>query len=165
MADKVKKAAQGGQDHVGAHGAFGVVPDPEEPEAMPQLSVKELDGYFSSLANAATTEKDILAALVISNATLTTSNATLTATVANLQKQLANLGKAPTPHRETTRQRRTCPNCKKEVYHAEDDCCDLKKNAHLSHPGWRSRLLWRRGSSVSLDKNKDKENNFFCIIN
>ena len=56
MADKVKKAAQGGQDHVGAHGAFGVVPDPEEPEAMPQLSVKELDGYFSSLANAATTE-------------------------------------------------------------------------------------------------------------
>ena len=47
MADKFKKAAQGGQDHVGAHGAFGVVPDPEEPEAIPQLSVKELDGPFS----------------------------------------------------------------------------------------------------------------------
>ena len=73
MADKVKKSAQGGQDHFGSHGAFGKVLDPEEPEAMPQLSVEELDGYFSSLANAATTEKDILAAMVISNATLTTS--------------------------------------------------------------------------------------------
>ena len=47
MADKVKKATQGGQDHFGSHGAFGKVPDPEEPEAIPQLSVKELDGPFS----------------------------------------------------------------------------------------------------------------------
>ena len=62
---------------------------------MPQLSVADLDGYFSSLANAATTEKDILAALVKSNSTLTTSNASLIATVANLQKQLANIGKNP----------------------------------------------------------------------
>ena len=73
MADKVKKAAQGGQDHFGAHGAFDKVPGPKE--AMPQLSVEELDSYFSSLANAATKEKDILAALVRSNATITTSNA------------------------------------------------------------------------------------------
>ena len=62
MADKVKKAAQGGQDHFGAYDAFGKVPRQEE--AMPQLSVEEIDGYFSSLENAATTEKDILAALV-----------------------------------------------------------------------------------------------------
>ena len=97
MADKVKKSAKGGQDHFGAHGAFGKVPNPEAPEALPQLSVEELDGYFSSLANVATTEKDILAALARSNATFTTRNATLRATVANLQKKLANLGKNPTP--------------------------------------------------------------------
>ena len=101
---------------------------------MPQLSVAELDGYFSSLENASTTEKDILAALVKS-----TSNASSTATVANLLKQLANIGK--TPHRETTRQRRNCPNCKKDVYHSPEDFYELKKNDHLRHPGWRSRLL------------------------
>ena len=93
MAEKVKKTAQGGQYHFGAHDAFYKVPGPEE--EMLQLSVVELDGYFSSLANAATTEKDILDALVKSNANLTTSNTSLTATVANLQKQLANLGKTP----------------------------------------------------------------------
>ena len=64
MADKVKKAAKGGQDHFGAHGAFDEVPTPEAPEALPQLSVEELDGYFHSLSNVATTEKDILAELV-----------------------------------------------------------------------------------------------------
>ena len=55
MADKVKKDVKGGQDHCGAHGAFDKVPTPEAPEALPQLSVEELDGYFNSLANAATT--------------------------------------------------------------------------------------------------------------
>ena len=78
-------------------------------------------------------------ALVKINATLATSNASLTVTVANLQKQFANLGK--TPYQETTRKRSTCPNCKKEVYHSPEVCYELKKNAHLRHPGWRSRLL------------------------
>ena len=49
------------------------------------------------------------------------------ATLANLQKQLANLGKTPTPPRENNRQRRACPNFKKDVYHASDDCYELKK--------------------------------------
>ena len=107
---------------------------------MPQLSVAELDGYFSSLANAVTTEKDILAALAKSNATLTTSNASLTSTIADLQRKLATIGKN-NPRREPTRQRKNCPNCKKEVYHSPDDFYGLKKNAHLRHLGWRSRLL------------------------
>ena len=55
MSDKFKKAAKGRQDHFGAHGAFDKVPNREAPEALPQLSIEELDGYFSSLANAATT--------------------------------------------------------------------------------------------------------------
>ena len=105
------------------------------------MSVEDLYGYFNSLANAATTEKDILAALVKRNATLTSSNATLTATVAKLQKQLANLGKTPPPPRENNRQLRTFPNCKKEVYHAADNCYGLMKNAYMRHPEWRSRLL------------------------
>ena len=112
MADKSKKAAKGGQYHFGAHGAFDKVPGPEE--AIPQLSIEELDGYFSSLENSATKEKEILAELVRSNVTLTTSNASLIAILANLQKQLANIGKTPIPHRETTtRKIRKCPNCKK----------------------------------------------------
>ena len=93
MAKKVKKTAQGGQDHFGAHGAFDKVPIPEG--GITKLSIAELDRYFSSLANAATTEKDFLAALAKSNAILTTKNASLTATVANFQKQLVNIGKTP----------------------------------------------------------------------
>ena len=55
MAKKFNNTAQSRQDHFGAHGAFDKVPGPEG--EMPQLSVAELDGYFSSLANADTTEK------------------------------------------------------------------------------------------------------------
>ena len=84
MSEKVKNTAQGRQDHFGAHGAFDKVHGPEE--EIPQLSVADLDGYFISLANSANTEKDILSALVKSNATLTTRNASLTATIENLQK-------------------------------------------------------------------------------
>ena len=90
MADKVK------QDHFGAHGAFDKVPNPEAPEALPRLSVEDLNGYFSPLANAATTEKDILATLVRINATLTTSNATLTATVSTY-KNSWQPGEDPNP--------------------------------------------------------------------
>ena len=106
MDKKVKKTAQGVQDHFEAHGAFDK--ETAQEEEFPQLSVTELGGYFSSLANAATTEKDILDALVKSNATLATSNASLTATISDLQKQLVTIGK--TPRREPTRKRRNCPN-------------------------------------------------------
>ena len=119
MAKKVKKTAQGRQDHFGEHGAFDKE-TAQEGEFL-QLSVAELDGCFSSLANAATTEKYILAALVKSNETLTTSNASLTATISDLQRQLATTGKN-NPQREPTRQRRNYTNCKKEVYHLPDDC-------------------------------------------
>ena len=59
IANNVKKAAQGGQDRFGAHGVFNKVPGPEEAEAIPQLSVQELDSYFSSLENAATREGNL----------------------------------------------------------------------------------------------------------
>ena len=90
---KVKKTAQGGQDHFGAHGDFDK--ETTQEGELPQMSVTDLDGCFSSLDNAATTEKDILAALVKSNAALATSNASLTATIADLKKQLATIRKTP----------------------------------------------------------------------
>ena len=55
MAKKIKKSAQGGLDHFGENCAFDKVPGTEG--EMLQLYVVELDGYFSSLANAAKTEK------------------------------------------------------------------------------------------------------------
>ena len=61
------------------------------------MSTEELDGYFRSLANAARTEKDILAVLVKSNATLTTSNTYLTANIADLQRLLTSIGKSTKP--------------------------------------------------------------------
>ena len=98
MAEKVKKTAQVVQDHIGENGAF--YKESTQEVGIPQLSTAELDGYFRSLANAATTEKYILAALVKSNATLTTSNASLTATIADLQRQLLVIGKTNNPCRE-----------------------------------------------------------------
>ena len=138
MAKKFKNTAQGGQYHFGAHGALDK--ETAQEGELPQLSFAELDGYFKSLANAATTEKDILAALVKSNAALITRNAYLTATIADLQRQLATIGNNNT-RREPTRQMSNYPNCKKEVYHSPDDYYEMEKNAHLRHPGWRSRLL------------------------
>ena len=84
MNEKVKKTAQGRQDHFGAHGDFDK--ETAQEGELPQLSVSELDRYFRSLANAATTEKYILAALVKSNVALIISNASLTATIADLKK-------------------------------------------------------------------------------
>ena len=154
IAGRVKKTAQGVQYQFGAHGAF----DKEitQEGGIPQLPNKELDGYFRSLVNAATEENDILAALVKSNATLTTSNASLTATIADLQRKLAAIGKTTNPWRESTRQRKFFPNCKKEVYHYPNECYELKKNSHLRHPGWWRRLLWRCASTKYLYNNKDK---------
>ena len=126
MAEKVKKTAQGGQYHYGAHGAFDK--ETTQEGGVPQLSTAELDGYFSSLANTATTEKDILAVLVKSNVNLTTRNSSLTSTIADLQRQLETIGKN-NPRTEPTRKRKNCPNCKREVYHSPDDCYELKKNA------------------------------------
>ena len=138
MEDKVKQTAQGRQDQFGAHGAFEK--EGTEGVGVLQLSTKELDRYFCSLVNAVTTDKDTLVALVNSNATLATSNATLTDTVADLQNQLESIGRVTNPQRDPTRQKRACPNCKKEVFHSANDCYELKKNAHLRHPGWWSRL-------------------------
>ena len=138
MAEKVKKNAQSVQDQFGAHGAFEK--ECAKGGGVPQFSIEELNGYFHSLANAATTEKETLTKLVKSNATITTSNATLTTTIAGLQNKLDTIGMGTNPHRDPTRQKRTCPNCKKQVSHSADDCYEFKKNSHISHPRWKSKV-------------------------
>ena len=105
-----ENTAQGGQDQFGAHGTFEK--EGTKGGGIPQLLIKELDRYFQSLANASTTEKETLAELGDSNATLTTSNATLTATIAELQKQLEAIERGTNPRIDPTRHKRTCPNCK-----------------------------------------------------
>ena len=76
------------------------------------MLIEELDGYFHSLENAATTEKETLTELVKINATITTRNATLTATIAGLQKKLDTIGRGTNPRKDPAKPKRTCPNCK-----------------------------------------------------
>ena len=101
---------QGGQDQFGAHGAFEK--EGKKGGGVPHLSIKELNGYFDSLDNSTTTEKETLTELVKSNETLTTSNATLTATIAGLQNQLGTIGRGKKPRKDPAKPKRTCPNCK-----------------------------------------------------
>ena len=78
--------------------------------------MEEIKFYFDSLAISATTEKQTLAELVKSNATLTTRNATLTATIAGLQQQFHTTErgtKGTNPREDPENPKRTCSQCKK----------------------------------------------------
>ena len=122
--------------------------------------LKNSTGYFSSLEKCCPLQRRTYRLLPVRiNATLAAaSNASLTAALADLQKRLSKPWEDPQPpHRETTRQRHDRPDCKEEVYRAANDCCELKNNAHLRHPGWRSRFFLWRGSNIIIDINKDKE--------
>ena len=70
----------------------------EKGGGVPQFSIEELDRYFHSFSNVATTENEILARLVKIIATLTTSNAILTAAISELQKQLEAIGRGKKLH-------------------------------------------------------------------
>ena len=149
----MKNTAQSGQDQFGAHGAFEKKRG--KGGGVPKFLIEDLKGYFDSLANAATTEKQTLAELVKSNATLTTRNATLTPSIVELQKKLGTIGRGTNTRKDPENQKRTCSNCKKEVFHSVDDCYKVEKNAHILPQVWKSRVL-RSGSSNVLDSNKDK---------
>ncbi len=132
---KVITKAQHGQDQFGAANHVS--------NQAPQTQGDALDEYFDALAAAATTDKNVLEELVTSNATLTKANAELVSANAALTKANAALtakvnGKASPA--AGARKPKLCPNCKKEVYHAPDDCFELEKNKDKRPPGWRSRL-------------------------
>jgi len=120
-----------------------------------------LEGYFDNLAAAATNEKAVLDQLVANNTKLAATNATLAAAVKSLQEDMKNVrleiqGLKPSSgggrgraggrngngngNGESFGTKRLCPNCKREVYHAPDDCYKLEKNAGKRPAGWRSRL-------------------------
>ena len=110
----MKNTAQSGQDQFGAHGAFEKKRG--KGGGVPKFLIEDLKGYFDSLANAATTEKQTLAELVKSNATLTTRNATLTATIAGLQQQFHTIERGTNgtnPREDPENPKRTCSQCKK----------------------------------------------------
>ena len=65
-------------------------------------NMNSLEGYFTNLASATTTEKELLTQLVLNNTTLTTTNESLAALVKkqasdlkNLEREIVRLKKTP----------------------------------------------------------------------
>ena len=95
--------------------------------------VKNLEGYFDKLADAATNDKDVLQQLVLNNTTMATSNKSLVALIKNQQNEIKNLerelSRYKKPSQASARNPPTlCANCKKEGYHQPQDCYELAKN-------------------------------------
>ena len=61
------------------------------PDAPPPAQTEALDEYFDALVAVASTEKEILGDLVLSNTVLTKSNAELTETTVKLTKIIDDL--------------------------------------------------------------------------
>ena len=105
-----------------------------------------LEGYFDTLAAAASTDQNVLAELVESVAKLTKTNAELVQAVASLTKAnevLRNPGQQGGRSGRGGGEWRTkkhCKNCKLEVFHAPDDCFELEKNKERRFRGWVSRM-------------------------
>ena len=130
--------------------------------APPPPTAQELEGYFDNLAAAATNEKAVLDQLVSNNTKLAATNATLAAAVKSLQEEMKTVrlevqglkassggggggrGRGGNGNDTGTGEgfgtKRLCPNCKREVYHAPDDCFELAKNASRRPAGWRTRI-------------------------
>ena len=115
----------------------------------------EMEGFFDNLAAAATNDKAVLAQLIENKTKLVNTNEELAASVKNLtnenrqlQKEIntiqrrvgGNMGDNTTDNARGSGSSRRCPNCKREVYHAPDECYKLEKNASRRPAGWRSGL-------------------------
>ena len=109
-----------------------------------------MEGYFDNLAAAAMTEKDTLAEMVRAIANLTESNEVLTKTNAALTHQMTVLQKAKGPNNPRNprngagagppKEKKLCPNCKQEVFHAPTDCFELPANAAKRPNNWVTRV-------------------------
>ena len=94
-------------------------------------------------------DQSTLAEMVRSMSNLTESNEVLTKTNASLTHQLAVLKKAKGPNNRNPRngagvappkERKLCPNCKIEVFHAPADCFELPANAAKRPDNWVTRI-------------------------
>ena len=152
----MKRQAEGGQYQFG----WAVLEARAGGSATPggrvtPVTIDELEGYFDSLATAATTGKTMLDYLVKINSTLTSSIAELAATKTRLIKEVASLSQEVNKYNrggQYLNDRRGysdkyCPNCKRDTWHEPDECFELEKNAHKRHSRWKSCVKWRCGAT------------------
>ena len=164
---RINKIAPKGQDQFGAanEAGAGVPPGTTNCNTKPHLAAEDelntgggmsdMEGFFDNFAAAATNDKAFLSQLTDNNTKLVNTNEELSASVKKLtseNRQLqqeintlrrrvgGNMGDNTTNNARGSGSSRRCPNCKREVYHAPDDCYELEKNASLRPAGWRSGL-------------------------
>ena len=108
-----------------------------------------MEGYFDNLAAAAMNDQSTLAEMVRAMSNLTESNEVLTKTNAALTHQVAVLQKAKGPNNSRNprrgaeippKEKKLCPNCKIEVFHAPADCFELPANAAKRPNNWVTRM-------------------------
>ena len=163
----VSRAALITQDQSGASHGAGLLAPPDTP-TLDQTKV--MDEYFDALAAAASTEKEILEDLVLSNTVLTKSNTKLTETTVKLGKIIADLtgqlkraqgnkhggGKENKQNTQTT----NVPNCKVDGFHKPDNCFELVKNK-AKHPAAWKICLWQWGSPLVSN---NKSNSYYDLL-
>ena len=145
--EKVRIQAAGGKDQFGAAHLsgeghltpFDSTPPASEADATSGPPEGALEGYFDSLAAAASTDQNVLAELVKSVAELTKTNAQLVQQVTALTK-LGQQGERGGRNGRDTRTIQLCKNCKKEVFHKPEDCFELEANKKKRYPGWKTCL-------------------------
>ena len=164
---RINKIALKGQDQFGAanEAGVGVPPGATNRNTKPHLATEdefntgrgttEMEGLFDNLAAAATNDKEFLSQLIDNNTKLVNTNKELSASVKNLtneNRQLqqeintlrrrvgGNTGGNTTNNTRGSGSSCCCPNCKRELYHAPDDCYKLENNASRRPTGWRSGL-------------------------
>ncbi len=91
-----------------------------------------------TVASAELTEMRALAAKLA--AANTQQQKQLAAALARLDSGSSTRSDGPRRRRGAPREKHRCVNCKRMVFHADDNCMELEKNAHLRYEGWKSCL-------------------------
>ena len=131
----IKAKASSGRDQLGAaHAETESQSEDMNPHMGAAMGAK-MEGYFDNLAAAAMNDQSTLVEMVRAMSNLTESNEVLTKTNTALTHQLTVLQKSKGPNNPCNprtgagvgppKERKMCPNCKIEVYHAPSDCFEL----------------------------------------
>ena len=106
----------------------------DQTAAGAQSALTEPEVAAAATTSAATKE---LAALKAQNAAQQRQLDTALAQLAKLAAGGRNGGRDP---KKKKRERHVCKNCNRLVWHNDEDCMELEKNAHLRYEGWKSCL-------------------------
>jgi hypothetical protein len=145
----IKATAASGRDQFGAAHAATESPSEDMNPHMGAAMGATMEGYFDNLAAAAMNDQSTLAEMVRAISNLTESNEVLTKTNAALTHQVTVLTKAkgpPNPRNPRApgtgppKERKLCPHCKIEVFHAPSDCFELPANAAKRPSSWVSKV-------------------------